>query len=616
MLRLRTGLIASLLFSLFSIQAGCNRPDSADATARENNNTPVFFDESGLPSGGATNAEINELTEAELAAIPSFVRSPHFAVVKLNLRDVAQHPDFADVPWSDLEKQYAALVGETNSDINDVESVWLLLDGAKILEMGGGSTPWTIVIEYSSSVDETALKEAQAALMDNSSGNEEEVEGLASMEMEYHLVDETTLVVGSEEAVDVVVNGAAPGNDMIRRFATLDLEKDVAALMTVAPIRSTLQSFVDLAASFGGDEVAKFSDLPEVVHSLQLSMDLDQEQLLRAVINIEDDELGKELTRLISGAINSSAGGPAGGGPAAGLMGSLGGMSGGFPGMGMDDGPPMLEPAAGDAIAAVGREIQERDLIEVRNLPGEVIFTMGRPETLKDAVIASVEDGYKQFELITRASRMEQIGAALKAYHEDHERLPPAGAVLTDEAEAAGVPAQLNWRTALLPYMDLQELHDRFDYSLAWDHENNLAVAADIPDVFATEATLMETEGERPNGCRIFYPAGTDALFQGNDSSAPKLDEISDRTIWTAIVVEGAGSSATPWTGSGSIDVDNTNEDEFGVDEENGVLIIDASFKMRAVRRGEGRLASTFTVSGDENFTRRDFIQIQTDFEQ
>ena len=64
-------------------------------------------------------------------------------------------------------------------------------------------------------------------------------------------------------------------------------------------------------------------------------------------------------------------------------------------------------------------------------------------------------------------NNMKQIGLAMMVYHEHHGNFPPA---FTTDAD--GKPL-LSWRVQILPYVEEQELYDRFRQDEPWDSPHN-----------------------------------------------------------------------------------------------------------------------------------------------
>ncbi len=76
----------------------------------------------------------------------------------------------------------------------------------------------------------------------------------------------------------------------------------------------------------------------------------------------------------------------------------------------------------------------------------------------------------------TSRANLKQIGAAILAYHDDWQVLPPA--LIVDEQGRA----HTSWRALILPYLD-KEAAKSYDASAAWDDPRNAAALARAPKV-------------------------------------------------------------------------------------------------------------------------------------
>lgn len=77
-------------------------------------------------------------------------------------------------------------------------------------------------------------------------------------------------------------------------------------------------------------------------------------------------------------------------------------------------------------------------------------------------------------------NNMKQIAIALHNYHDTHGTFPPA--YIADEE---GRPMH-SWRVLLLPHILEPELYRRYDFDKPWDHPDNMAVARQMPQVYAS----------------------------------------------------------------------------------------------------------------------------------
>ena len=175
-------------------------------------------------------------------------------------------------------------------------------------------------------------------------------------------------------------------------------------------------------------------------------------------------------------------------------------------------------------------------------------------------------------------------------------------AISQDESNKTGKPPQFSWRTAILPFLGEQELYDRFDFAKPWDATENLNVAGEIPDVFKmndeTELTTLQ------------LVAGVDGVYR-SERPQPRLSDIKDKSIWTAIVIESSERLSRNWIQPGIVEIDDASSEDLGQDDENGVLMINAAFKVRAVKKDNELIRKVLTSEGGETMSRKDFIPLE-----
>jgi len=74
--------------------------------------------------------------------------------------------------------------------------------------------------------------------------------------------------------------------------------------------------------------------------------------------------------------------------------------------------------------------------------------------------------------------RLKQLGMALLNYESTYQCFPPAYL-----ADASGKPMH-SWRVLVLPYMELQEIYDQYDFNEPWDGPHNRKLATQIDNLF------------------------------------------------------------------------------------------------------------------------------------
>lgn len=180
---------------------------------------------------------------------------------------------------------------------------------------------------------------------------------------------------------------------------------------------------------------------------------------------------------------------------------------------------------------------------------------------------------------------LKQIGMALHSYHDQHGQLPSPA--ITDEG---GKPL-LSWRVALLPYLDRQDLYDRFDLTEPWNGPTNAPLLAEMPDVFSSPSADL------PEGHTV-YLAIDDPEAVLTDDQTIQYSDIRDGMSNTAVVIEAAVS--VPWLAPQDMSLERAVA-EIVSGEPRIVLLADGSVRtlMPGDVDSEGARA-IFTRAGDE----------------
>jgi prepilin-type N-terminal cleavage/methylation domain-containing protein len=154
-------------------------------------------------------------------------------------------------------------------------------------------------------------------------------------------------------------------------------------------------------------------------------------------------------------------------------------------------------------------------------------------------------------------NNLRQLGVALMSF-ESAARLLPAGRDAENDY-------QHSWATAVLPQLDQQALHSRYDYGNRWNSSSNAVVAQANVKVFRCPSATLKWDGKSDYGGN--YGSSLTGLFPGSEkgsawesgtfppinvgtfgnyrNQAVRINEITDGTSHTFFVLEDADRPAS-----------------------------------------------------------------------
>ena len=134
--------------------------------------------------------------------------------------------------------------------------------------------------------------------------------------------------------------------------------------------------------------------------------------------------------------------------------------------------------------------------------------------------------------------KLKQIALAMHNYADDHELRFPPPAIYSKDGQSL-----LSWRVLLLPYLDQQEVYNRFNFDEPWDSPNNIELLKEMPSVYRRPNWSARADGYKTI-YQVFVGPGT--IF--GSKQIPSLPEVSyaDGVSNTVLVVE--AFEPVPWT--------------------------------------------------------------------
>ncbi len=175
---------------------------------------------------------------------------------------------------------------------------------------------------------------------------------------------------------------------------------------------------------------------------------------------------------------------------------------------------------------------QEGILIEQRE-PVPTLTSLGVGGLLIPVYLPAISASGEAARRSQCVNNMKQIGLAMHNHHSANNAFPQA------VRDKDGKPL-LSWRVAILPYLEQQELYNKFHLDEPWDSEHNKALIKEMP------ATYHCPDRVKPEPFTTTYRGyvGKGALF--DEDADTSLVSVTDGTSNTIMVVE--AKDAVVWT--------------------------------------------------------------------
>jgi prepilin-type processing-associated H-X9-DG protein len=131
-------------------------------------------------------------------------------------------------------------------------------------------------------------------------------------------------------------------------------------------------------------------------------------------------------------------------------------------------------------------------------------------------------------------NNLKQIALTMHNYHATNNAFPRPATL-----DVKGKPL-LSWRVTILPYIEQQELYDKFKRDEPWDSPHNKSLLKEMPPIY--RCPIRTNVEPFTTNYRVFV--GNGGLFQKDQDIS--VADVTDGTSNTIMVVE--AKEAVPWT--------------------------------------------------------------------
>lgn len=154
-------------------------------------------------------------------------------------------------------------------------------------------------------------------------------------------------------------------------------------------------------------------------------------------------------------------------------------------------------------------------------------------------LLPAVQSARQAARRMSSSNNLRQIGLAIHNYHDVYGRFPPPAIT-----SPTGQPL-LSWRVALLPFLEEQELYNKFKMDEPWNSEHNIALLDQMPKVFSDPSLSVPVI--IGNGLTNYHLAIGDELLI-HPTAKSSFRDVIDGTSNTLMSIAGNEESLRPWT--------------------------------------------------------------------
>lgn len=187
-------------------------------------------------------------------------------------------------------------------------------------------------------------------------------------------------------------------------------------------------------------------------------------------------------------------------------------------------------------------------------------------------------------------NNMKQLALSLHIHWDRYTVMPPQ-ALVSPEGKRL-----LSWRVLLLPYLEQNELYEKFKLDEPWDSVHNAALIKEMPKVFArpgTDSTLGKTPYVGPLSKESFF---------GRPGPPPGFKDIFDGTSNTIWLVEAPPEFEVVWTKPDDWEVKSIESVEtfLKANPQLPVSFLDGSVRTLPATVSSEMIMKMFTIAGGE----------------
>ena len=345
------------------------------------------------------------------------------------------------------------------------------------------------------------------------------------------LKDDTTLIVGSEAELKAMMEGKGGSNKLAEMIAKIGSDNTFVFAATTDEVKDTYSQLNLSELGLPLPQIGQLLEIAQKVNTSLVALNPDSDTPVFLQLAAEDAQASKGIFMQLNALTTLAK-----------VM---------LPAQVQQfESNPNTDPITLRALQ-FGSELAQN--LNVTNEADTITISMTWNAALRTQLLelVTVAAGKTRSAAMSAQSKnnMKQIGVAIYNYHFTYENLPVGE---KDGIKFSEGSPLLSWRVHILPFIEQQELYDRFKLDEPWDSEHNIKLLNEMPFVYANPA-----QKGLQNKTVYRVPAGDNSILGGN--SVIGLKDILDGTANSAMVLDVGPEMAIEWTKPDSLPIDAAN---------------------------------------------------------
>jgi hypothetical protein len=468
-----------------------------------------------VPRSGST-AEAIDLRHVPANAVAAVVVHP---------QRLAQSPELELLPWEVIQTAVQQEMGLNPLAIEQAI-------GLAAAPSRDAPPDWGVVLQFSQPQQLAAklLEQTEAA----TAGQVAYRRALEPLAPSFCQFDGRTLLVGSEAMVIAMITAGDATSPLRELLAKTPARNDVTAVLAFSQIREFVQGMLADVPPLP-PPLQPFLEVPDKLETVMVAVNLSQERPSGIKLIATNEAAAQELETTLRQALGFAK---------QMLLGQAMQTVG--------DGDDAVQQAMQRYLMRVANTIEGR--LQPARSGNQVVITLKADYAGTGIMVAlllpAIQAAREAARRTESFNNLKNLALAMHNYHDTFKGFPAAYNV-----DAQGKPL-LSWRVHVLPFVEQRALYEQFHLDEPWDSPHNRPLIARMPNVFRAPGSKAP-----PGKTNYLGVRGEDTIFTAPKDGAKRpvgclIQEITDGTSNTIMIVEAGDEAAVEWTRPADYELD------------------------------------------------------------